>query len=769
MSSLLSLLLSGTSLTRSRTAVVIHALHRYEMNFQGERISSSKQYERRLAPRIPHQPRSSSFSEKEQRSPSSMAHHEPRTSSFCAREERIPSPTTSQSSDDNERDWRGDGKTEDLMSLLPYASRLSADDDVDAEAKASEDVQDVDSCDADLDESEYNDCEDNSEFETWNEDDDIICNPTLFDNICRKLNWLCRYGYIQYGLKKKHNHFRLADMLCAVTTQEQWSPSQVMKVINEAMRPTSGNLWLRRWQRRFQVVRDKDRGEEYLRYRELPRKHHLKLLQRSFSHDKRKGKKRRVITKGSNLKRNSKQTKLHFVVSKTSRGSAGLAGAFFSTPIGAVCRRAVAHPSPIIAVHRATQPILIGAEIPIVSVSRPPSPLQPAPPPLSTLQPRRCQHPANSYRSLSVSTAAINPASASAAPDAANVPAGAVSTSAMRAAYDIVVADAAAPGLQIQDHRPCSQASNPSLVLQLPKLNPGMDHKNTRPQPSQRKRSQSRSPLENPGVWLERQRRRSSTKLIIIDNDDNNNDDDQAIDDDDDDPAPPPPRPQPKQAPRPRQPQPQDDHFDDEARNVWARLNLDPTRVQQGTHRAFDALLRNDSGGIFYVGNQTAAERLHLLQQHGITHVVNCTGNMELHHEGVRGNPITYFRFVIGSHWRYIYIYISIYIYIYIYSKQNKKHTRRAKTDHEAVEFVQPMLNFVGSALKQGKRVLAHCVAGRHRGGTTGIICLMYFAKLSRRDAIFTAQRLRPIIDPDNLHSLLMKLERGWKMAEKQS
>ncbi|CAE8682979.1 unnamed protein product, partial [Polarella glacialis] len=93
--------------------------------------------------------------------------------------------------------------------------------------------------------------------------------------------------------------------------------------------------------------------------------------------------------------------------------------------------------------------------------------------------------------------------------------------------------------------------------------------------------------------------------------------------------------------------------FDQEARTLFARLNLDPSIVSQGPYNALDPLWRHpQSGGIFYVGNQTAAATLGLLQKHGITHVVNCTDNMPCYHENNLASGITYNRFDITSHYR---------------------------------------------------------------------------------------------------------------------
>lgn len=161
--------------------------------------------------------------------------------------------------------------------------------------------------------------------------------------------------------------------------------------------------------------------------------------------------------------------------------------------------------------------------------------------------------------------------------------------------------------------------------------------------------------------------------------------------------------------------------FDDEARKLWARLNLDPSVITGGHYNAVDPLWQHpETRAVFYVGNQTAASNLPLLQKHGITHVVNCTDNMPNYHEG--SSSIRYHRFDIS------------------------RFHRQVKTDADADRFVQAMLDFVGSALASGKNVMVHCLAGAHRAGTTGCICLMHFAQLDAKDAV-TAQS---VADPSS-------------------
>lgn len=181
-------------------------------------------------------------------------------------------------------------------------------------------------------------------------------------------------------------------------------------------------------------------------------------------------------------------------------------------------------------------------------------------------------------------------------------------------------------------------------------------------------------------------------------------------------------------------------NYDYEARKLFARLNLDPTKDNNGAYNSLDPLWRHpETGATFYVGNEVAAKSLGMLDRHNITHVVNCTDSIPNYHERSPGSPITYFRFDITSHYH------------------------RVRSEKEAVVFAQPMLNFVADALSRGKNVLAHCLAGAHRAGTTGCICLMHFAKLSTKDAISSAKQCRPIIDPIcDFPLLLAMLERGW-------
>jgi len=182
-------------------------------------------------------------------------------------------------------------------------------------------------------------------------------------------------------------------------------------------------------------------------------------------------------------------------------------------------------------------------------------------------------------------------------------------------------------------------------------------------------------------------------------------------------------------------------NFDDEARKLWARLNIDPTKENTGRYNSCDAIFCHpDTGATIYVGNEVAAKNLSVLEEHTITHIVNCTDSIPNHHEGasVKGGKLSYLRFDIVGH-------------------------REFQAQHQTVEFVEPVLKFISDALSRGENVMVHCLAGAHRAGTTGIICLMHFAKLSAREAILMAKRCRPIIEPiGDFPELLARLEGGW-------
>lgn len=182
--------------------------------------------------------------------------------------------------------------------------------------------------------------------------------------------------------------------------------------------------------------------------------------------------------------------------------------------------------------------------------------------------------------------------------------------------------------------------------------------------------------------------------------------------------------------------------FDAEARALWKRLNLDPNTQLTGEWNAVDPIYRHPTGGgTIYVGNQSAAKDLYLLEGHGITAVVNCTQGLgestksqkiPNYHRGT----LRYYDFPI-SHW----------------------HSLVAATDESILQFTAPMFAFIEDTIERGESVLVHCLAGAHRAGTTGCACLVQFANMDVNTAIMAAKRCRPIIDPiGSLPEFLMRL-----------
>lgn len=60
-------------------------------------------------------------------------------------------------------------------------------------------------------------------------------------------------------------------------------------------------------------------------------------------------------------------------------------------------------------------------------------------------------------------------------------------------------------------------------------------------------------------------------------------------------------------------------------------------------------------------------------------------------------------------------------------------------------------------------------MAGAHRAGTTGVACLIHYAKLEVEQAIVIAKRCRPIIDPiGQLPEFLIKLKKAEEIRDRK-
>ncbi|KAL3904967.1 MAG: hypothetical protein SGPRY_011088, partial [Prymnesium sp.] len=169
--------------------------------------------------------------------------------------------------------------------------------------------------------------------------------------------------------------------------------------------------------------------------------------------------------------------------------------------------------------------------------------------------------------------------------------------------------------------------------------------------------------------------------------------------------------------------------FDEEAKKLFGRLNLGGAS-RPGVYNPLDPIWRDPhTGGLIYVGNQVAAQSKKMLDKAGITHVVNCTDNMPQYHEKSSVKPqIKYLRFPISFWMRY--------------EKNLPDFLRRAARYARLSRLVD------SHAGPPGENVLVHCLAGAHRAGTTGCLLLMYKASMQQAEAVASAKKLRPVIDP---------------------
>lgn len=195
--------------------------------------------------------------------------------------------------------------------------------------------------------------------------------------------------------------------------------------------------------------------------------------------------------------------------------------------------------------------------------------------------------------------------------------------------------------------------------------------------------------------------------------------------------------------------------FDKAGRELVAKLNdracLGGTRSRLGrsaSRNFLDEIYEFGTGAKLYVGNLRGAHNRMLLDEHHVRHIVNC---LDIDGDDTLGafdsDPaFEYLYFPVGS-WRNF-----------------------GQREAAVAATCAPMLGFVKERLSEGHNVLIHCVAGAHRAGTTGILCLMLFCKLDSVAAEAVARARRPQIETlSHLSSLVRKAEgamRGGLMGE---
>lgn len=180
--------------------------------------------------------------------------------------------------------------------------------------------------------------------------------------------------------------------------------------------------------------------------------------------------------------------------------------------------------------------------------------------------------------------------------------------------------------------------------------------------------------------------------------------------------------------------------YDEEGRQLLMRVGLldehgNPTTTdasQRVSRHAYSNMIYKEpqTGGTLHVGNHMAAESMDLLNQMTpgpCRRIVYCLdsydGKVFLENE-----EFEYLDFNIGWWW----------------SSLGKERDNPLKV----VEYFEPLFAFVDHALRQGRSILIHCLAGAHRAGTAGIASLMHLTGMSAEEATRTAKQLRPIINP---------------------
>lgn len=166
----------------------------------------------------------------------------------------------------------------------------------------------------------------------------------------------------------------------------------------------------------------------------------------------------------------------------------------------------------------------------------------------------------------------------------------------------------------------------------------------------------------------------------------------------------------------------------DDGRPPWARV---------GIRNPLDSLfVHPETHACLFVGDRTAAFSRPTLDQHKIRRVVVCLEDNE--------RPF-------GAEADFNYLHFPVADWA-LYSS--------VTSGVGIARFCAPFLGFVADNLAQGNSVIVHCLAGAHRAGTSGILCLMYLRGLDAATATREAKSKRGVIDPiAHLKKLLAEFE----------
>ena len=155
------------------------------------------------------------------------------------------------------------------------------------------------------------------------------------------------------------------------------------------------------------------------------------------------------------------------------------------------------------------------------------------------------------------------------------------------------------------------------------------------------------------------------------------------------------------------------------AKRYLTRLQtkLQNQKKRKYTHNTYSDISQiNDH---IYIGNKHVAANINQLQEHGITHVVNCAEELE---------------YIVQSYdetmnWLFLPMIDCRY-------------------EGNVVDYIPQAIEFIDLAITNNHKVLIHCAAGISRSGAVGLFCCRYF-DLDQKEF----RRLNSQITP-NLHVL---------------
>ena len=185
-------------------------------------------------------------------------------------------------------------------------------------------------------------------------------------------------------------------------------------------------------------------------------------------------------------------------------------------------------------------------------------------------------------------------------------------------------------------------------------------------------------------------------------------------------------------------PKARDEDWDAEAKKLLGRVNVSLQSRTAFNH--LDCIYQHPTTQAkLFVGNQTAARNVQLLEAENIYRIVNCQELTSCNFfEG--DARFEYRRFPV-SRWR-----------------------EAVNTDEDILNFFEEGCHaWIAQNLEAGRNVLVHCLAGAHRAGTTGVSFMMREGRFGADTAIRLAKSLRPVIDPfGSLLELLERLEKAY-------